>query len=209
MINDPIKIENESFRIITEELTMMNIKINTENEDIIKRIIHTTADFEYANITVIHKDAVKKGMAAIKKGCRIYADTNMICAGVNKKLLDKYNCEIYSLVGDNEVREDSQKTGLTRSSIAIEKACKDDKTKIFVIGNAPTALFKLKELVDAGSVKPELIIGVPVGFVGAVESKESIKGTYVPYIVTNGRKGGSTVAVSILNALLYKMNKYK
>ncbi|OHD26763.1 MAG: precorrin-8X methylmutase [Spirochaetes bacterium GWC1_27_15] len=201
MIINPKEIEKKSFEIITKELGHLNIP--KEYDPIIKRVIHTTADFDYGRILEFHKDSIKNCVDAIKGRCKIYCDTKMIIAGVNKNELQKFGSEIYSFIDDPEVVSQSKETRITRSIIGIEKACKDKNTKIFVIGNAPTALFKLKELILQKVINPKLIIGVPVGFVGASESKEEIKETSVPYIVTNGRKGGSTVAVAILNAIIY------
>ena len=205
IITNPREIEEKSFEIIKKELAGKNIYVNPEFDFIIHRIIHTTADFNFAEITEIHKDAFSSIVTAIENGCSIYADTNMIVAGVNKKKLEEYGSSIYALVNDEEIIAKSRETGLTRSIIGMEQASEDNKTKIFLIGNAPTALFKLSELIQKGTVKPACIIGVPVGFVGALESKEEIKKRDIPYIITNGRKGGSTVAVAILNAILYNM----
>ena len=201
IILNPADIETRSFEIITEELGHLNL--SPELAPIVKRVVHTTADFDYARITEIQSGAVSSAVAALVAGCKIYSDTRMIIAGVSKPMLKKLNCELYTYVDDAEVATQSKEKGLTRSILGIEKAVEDSDTKIFVIGNAPTALVRLGELIQEGKVRPALVIGVPVGFVGASESKEFIKKTGVPYIVTNGRKGGSTVAVAILNALLY------
>ena len=201
IILNPADIETRSFEIITEELGHLNL--SPELAPIVKRVVHTTADFEYARITEIHSEAVSSAVAALTAGCKIYSDTRMIIAGVSKPMLKKLNCELYTYVDDAGVAAASKEKGLTRSILGIEKAVEDADTQIFVIGNAPTALVRLGELIQEGKVRPALVIGVPVGFVGASESKEFIKKTGVPYIVTNGRKGGSTVAVAILNALLY------
>jgi len=201
IILNPADIETRSFEIITEELGHLNL--SPELAPIMKRVVHTTADFDYARITEIQSGAVSSAVAALVAGCKIYSDTRMIIAGVSKPMLKKLNCELYTYVDDAEVAAQSKEKGLTRSILGIEKAVEDPDTKIFVIGNAPTALVRLGELILEGKVRPALVIGVPVGFVGASESKEFIKKTGVPYIVTNGRKGGSTVAVAILNALLY------
>ena len=198
---NPADIETRSFEIITEELGHLNL--SPELAPIVKRVVHTTADFDYARITEIQSGAVSSAVAALVAGCKIYSDTRMIIAGVSKPMLKKLNCELYTYVDDAEVATQSKEKGLTRSILGIEKAVEDPDTRIFVIGNAPTALVRLGELIQEGKVRPALVIGVPVGFVGASESKEFIKKTGVPYIVTNGRKGGSTVAVAILNALLY------
>jgi len=201
IILNPTDIETRSFEIITEELGHLNL--SPELAPIVKRVVHTTADFDYARITEIQSGAVSSAVAALVAGCKIYSDTRMIIAGVSKPMLKKLNCELYTYVDDAGVAAESKEKGLTRSILGIEKAVEDPDTRIFVIGNAPTALVRLGELIQEGKVRPALVIGVPVGFVGASESKEFIKKTDVPYIVTNGRKGGSTVAVAILNALLY------
>jgi len=201
IILNPADIETRSFEIITEELGHLNL--SPELAPIVKRVVHTTADFDYARITEIQSGAVSSAVAALVAGCKIYSDTRMIIAGVSKPMLKKLNCELYTYVDDAGVVAQSKEKGLTRSILGIEKAVGDPDTRIFVIGNAPTALVRLGELIQEGKVRPALVIGVPVGFVGASESKEFIKKTGVPYIVTNGRKGGSTVAVAILNALLY------
>lgn len=204
IILNPNEIEGRSMEIITEELG--HLKLPAGYAEIVKRVVHTTADFDYARITEIHPKAIDAAHKALASGCRIYADTRMIIAGVSKPSLQKLNCEIYTYIDDAEVIEQSKTLGLTRSILGIEKATQDTQTEIYVIGNAPTALVRLGELIKAGKANPALVIGVPVGFVGASESKDFIKRTNVPYIVTNGRKGGSTVAVAILNALMYGMN---
>lgn len=201
IILNPNDIESRSMEIITEELGHLNLPASYDS--IIKRVVHTTADFDYARITEIHPKAIETAQKALISGCRIYSDTRMIMAGVSKPSLQKYGCDIYTYIDDTEVIEQSKALGLTRSILGIEKASRDTKKQIFIIGNAPTALVRLGELIMAKKVNPALVIGVPVGFVGASESKDFIKQTNVPYIVTNGRKGGSTVAVAILNALLY------
>ncbi len=200
-IKDPMAIESRSFEIITEEL---GPKSFTEDEGrIIKRMIHTSADFEYADITKIHPDAIAAALEALRSGCRLYTDTRMAMAGINKNILKKYNSEVYCLVDDPEVAVEAKERGLTRSMIGIERAITDEATKIFVIGNAPTALFILCETIKKHRAKPAMVIGVPVGFVGAAESKAELLAAGVPYITTIGRKGGSTIAAAIVNALLY------
>jgi precorrin-8X/cobalt-precorrin-8 methylmutase len=205
MIKNPNEIENKSFKIIQEELNEKNISIDNEILPTILRVIHTSADFDYAKITKFYNNAINSGINSIKTGCRIYADTNMIYAGVNKKKLKEFNCEIYTLVRDDEVEQIAKQRNVTRSIVGMEKAIADNKTNIFVIGNAPTALFTLKKCIDENKVNPDLVIAVPVGFVGAEESKEEIIKTNVPCIVTHGRKGGSTIAVAIINSILLKI----
>ncbi|MDP4209854.1 MAG: precorrin-8X methylmutase [Bacteroidota bacterium] len=200
---NPNEIESKSFEIITSELG--HLQMDASLEPIFKRVVHTTADFDYARITEIHPRAVEAAKNALKNGCRIYADTRMILAGVSKPALKKLGCELYTYVDDEEVAAQSKAQGITRSILGINKASGDSQTAIYVIGNAPTALVRIYELIQEGKIAPALIIGVPVGFVGAAESKELIKQSPVPYIVTNGRKGGSTVAVAILNAILYQL----
>ena len=200
-IKVPGEIEKGSFEIISKELGDKDIT-GLEGA-VVKRIIHTTADFEYRDITLLHPDAINAGIRAIKAGGSIYADTSMIMAGVNKKRLSSFGGEILNHVHDEDVAKKAKELGITRSMVALEKACTNSDIRIFAIGNAPTALFMLKKLIEEGKVKPDLIIGVPVGFVGAAESKDEIAKLDVPYIITKGRKGGSPVAAAIINALLY------
>lgn len=202
-IQQPKKIEATSFEIIEKELGNKASKFDEKTLKIVKRVIHTTADFEYGDLIKFHPLAVEAAMHVLKKGCRIYADTKMIMVGINQRKLSELNCEIYNLSHDKYVFEEAERRGITRSMVGMEKAFDDDTTQIFVIGNAPTALFKLKELILKSGKKPELIIGVPVGFVGAEESKEILLDLDVPYITVTGRKGGSTIAVAIMNALMY------
>ncbi|MBM7614722.1 precorrin-8X methylmutase [Alkaliphilus hydrothermalis] len=202
-IKQPMEIEKRSFEIITEELGGRTFP---EREGkIIKRVIHTTADFQYADITLIHPEAISEALESLGKGCKIYTDTKMAMAGMNKRALAKHQCEVYTLVDDPQVALEAKERGITRSMVGMEKAMADENTKIFVIGNAPTALFMLCQYMDEGKVNPSLVVGVPVGFVGASESKEELITKSVPYITTRGRKGGSTVAAAIINALLYMM----
>lgn len=145
-------------------------------------------------------------MKALREGSDIYADTNMVMAGINKKKrLGDYGGKVYHRVHDEDVVIEAKERSITRSMVAIEKACKDENTKIFAIGNAPTALFTLIEEIQKGNIKPALIVGVPVGFVGAEESKELLRTLDIPYIVVRGRKGGSPVAATIINAMLYQL----
>ncbi|RKD30595.1 precorrin-8X methylmutase [Thermohalobacter berrensis] len=200
-IKDPREIEKRSFEIITKELG--DRKFNHREDKIIKRVIHTTADFEYADLLEIHPEAIDKGIKALKDGSYIYTDTQMIKAGINKRKLSTLGGKVCNLVHDKEVVKEAKERGVTRSMVAIEKACDNKNIKIFAIGNAPTALFQLINLIKEGKAKPELIVGVPVGFVGAKESKDALMNINVPYIITKGRKGGSTVSAAIINALLY------
>ncbi len=201
-IKKPMAIETESFRIIGEEAADKLARFNEDELAIVKRIIHTTADFEYADLVEFHPKAIEVCKQLFSNGgCKIYTDTTMIIHGVNRKK-EKLGIELVNFVHDEDIYARSEKEGITRSMAAIEKAIDDDAIKIFAIGNAPTALFKLKELIEKGHKKPDLIIGVPVGFVGAAESKEILSDMGVPYIRINGRKGGSPVAATIINAIM-------
>lgn len=202
-IKEPMEIEKRSFEIITAELG--NRSFEEREGKIIKRIIHTTADFQFADITMIREGAVEKGLQAIASGCKIYTDTKMALSGINKRKLAQYGCQVYCLVDDPQVSIEAKERGITRSIVGVEKAAADEETKIFVFGNAPTALFTLCQLIGEKKIEPSLVVGVPVGFVGAAESKEELLSQEIPCITVKGRKGGSTVAAAIINALLYMM----
>lgn len=207
-IKKPEDIEKRSFEIITEELGEKIKKFTEEELPIVKRVIHTTADFEYADLIEFLENPISSAKEVLSGGCKIYCDTNMIVNGLSKNILKKFNCIPYTLVSDEEVSKEAKARGVTRSIVGMEHAGKDKETKIFLIGNAPTALYKLKEMIEKNEIeKPALVVGVPVGFVGAKESKDVFKDTKVPYITINGRKGGSTVAVSILHGILYQIYK--
>ena len=201
-IKNPMEIENTSMKIIESEMGEHNF--TKEELLVIKRTIHTTADFEYKDLVEISKDAIEASKEVFKRSFTIYTDTNMALSGINKIALSKLNGKAICYVNLDEVHQEAKEKGITRSMAAVEKACNDD-VDIFVFGNAPTALFKLKELIKDGKAKPKLIIAVPVGFVGAAESKESLEELNVPYIRVKGRKGGSTVAAAIVNALMYNV----
>lgn len=193
-------IEKRSFEIITEEL---GYALPEKEAPIIKRCIHTSADFDYAENLCFSEDVVEKALKALKNGACIVTDTQMAKSGINKKALAKYGGEVYCFMSDEDVAETAKKNGTTRATASMDKAAGMDKPLIFAIGNAPTALVRLYELIEDGKLKPELIIGVPVGFVNVVQSKELIMQAEVPYIVAKGRKGGSNIAACICNALLY------
>jgi precorrin-8X/cobalt-precorrin-8 methylmutase len=200
----PQDIEKRSFEIITEELG--DIELDLVNAPVIKRVIHTTADFDYVDNLVFSENAVDKLRSVICQGACIVTDTKMAQSGINKKELAKYGGEVYCFMGDEDVAEAAKKNGTTRAVASMDKAALiTDKKLIFAVGNAPTALVRLYELINQGVCRPEGIIGVPVGFVNVVEAKELILDTDVPHIVARGRKGGSNVAAAICNALLYGM----
>ena len=202
-IMKPMDIEKRSFEMITKELG--DRKLEEENELVIKRVIHTTADFEYVDTLCFSEHAVKKGIEALKSGCDIVTDTKMAQAGMNKTKLAQLGGEVHCFMSDGDVAEEAEKREVTRATISMEKACKLKKPVIVVIGNAPTALIKLQELIEKGEITPKLVVGVPVGFVNVVEAKELIMTVNVPYIVAKGRKGGSNVAAAIINAMLYQI----
>ncbi|HIX59010.1 MAG TPA: precorrin-8X methylmutase [Candidatus Blautia gallistercoris] len=200
----PREIETRSFEIITEELRDTPLVPGTEL--IVKRCIHTSADFDYAKNLCFSPDAVDKVIAAIKAGACIVTDTQMAKAGINKRALSRYGGEVYCFMSDEDVAKIAAEQGTTRATASMDKAASLDQKLIFAIGNAPTALVRLYELIKDGKLNPELIIGVPVGFVNVVQSKELIMETDVPYIVARGRKGGSNIAACICNALLYMID---
>ena len=201
----PSEIEKESFRIIRKELAEAGKVIPKDVEPTVVRVIHTTADFEYADTLEFSEGVIEKAKSAIRSGAHIVTDTNMALAGINKKSLAGYGGEVHCFMADEEVMRISKERGVTRAVVSMEKAAKLHAPLIFAIGNAPTALVRLKELIDEGKIRPELIIGVPVGFVNVVEAKEMILETDIPYIVNRGRKGGSGVAAAICNSILYSL----
>lgn len=202
----PKDIERRSFEIITEELGDTQLIPGTE--PIVKRCIHTSADFDYAKNLFFSKDAVQKALDAIRQGASIVTDTQMGKSGINKKRLAKYGGEVFCFMSDEDVAIQAKTNGTTRAVASMEKAAKLNKKLIYAIGNAPTALIHLYEQVEKGIVDPELIIGVPVGFVNVVQSKELIlKLEDTPYIIARGRKGGSNIAACICNALIYMLDE--
>lgn len=201
----PMDIEKRSFEMISEILEADGIMLEPENEAVIKRVIHTTADFEYVKNLVFSENAVQKGIEALKGGCDVVTDTQMARSGINKTALSKLGGEVHCFMSDEDVAAEAKECGTTRAAVSMEKAAKLKKPLIFAIGNAPTALIKLDELIKSGRIAPKLIIGVPVGFVNVVESKELIMNSAVAHIVARGRKGGSNVAAAIVNALLYQI----
>lgn len=201
----PADIEKRSMEIIAEELGQ--IKIDQEKLDIVKRVIHTSADFDYARNMLFSEGVVEKALSALQNGATIVTDTNMACTGINKMGLSKLGAKAVCFMADSDVAERAKEAGSTRAAACMEKACFIEGPVIIAVGNAPTALVRLDELVKEGKIKPELVIGVPVGFVNVVESKEIIMKTGIPYIVARGRKGGSNVAAAICNALIYKLTR--
>ena len=199
----PMDIEKRSFEILTELLG--DRKLDPQNELVIKRAIHTTADFEYADNLVFSENAVAKAIEALKNGCDIVTDTQMAKAGINKTILGKLGGTVHCFMSDADVAEEAKQRGITRAIVSMERAAKLGNPCIFAIGNAPTALITLSDMIKNGTLSPALVIGVPVGFVNVVESKEMIIDSGVPHIVARGRKGGSNVAAAICNAILYQI----
>ena len=216
----PADIEKRSMEIIGEELG--ELKIDPEKISIVKRVIHTSADFDYARNMRFSEGVVEKALEALKNGATIITDTNMACTGIgatiitdtnmactgiNKAGLAKLGAKAVCFMADADVAARAKEAGSTRAAACMEKACTVEGPVIIAVGNAPTALVRLDELVKEGKIKPALVIGVPVGFVNVVESKEIIMQTGIPYIVAVGRKGGSNVAAAICNALIYKLTR--
>ncbi len=195
----PEAIEAESFRIIDSEIGPH--QFDEQQWPIVRRVIHTTADFELAEQMRFSWDAVFRAITALRGGAQILCDTNMVLAGVNKARLAKLGGSAVCHVADPQVASEAKDAGLTRSTLALRKGVAEG-CSIFLIGNAPTALFELLRLVEEGEVRPDLVVGVPVGFVGAAESKDALIASDLPYIAIEGRKGGSAIAAAILNALL-------
>ncbi|MCB6993600.1 precorrin-8X methylmutase [bacterium 210820-DFI.6.37] len=198
----PADIEKRSFEIISQEIGER--QLDPLEAPIIKRAIHTSADFDYLENLVFSPGAVEKAMEAVLKGATIVTDTRMAWSGVNKKAVEKFGGRVVCFMADEDVREAAKAEGTTRAVASMKKAAALSEPLIFAIGNAPTALVALYEMIREETLRPELIIGVPVGFVNVVESKELILKTDVPHIVARGRKGGSNIAAAICNAILYQ-----
>jgi len=176
---------------------------NKENLPVLMRVIHTTADFDYKKNLVFSEKAVEMGRDALSSGKTVVTDTNMAAAGINKRAAALFGVDVICRMDDPLIRKKAADRNTTRAVISIEEAVRETPDAIFALGNAPTALIRLCELIMSGEAKPSLVIGVPVGFVNVVESKEMLMKTRVPFIVSIGRKGGSTVASAVVNALLY------
>lgn len=206
----PSQIEKRSFELIRQELEEMGKSLKEDQAPVILRAIHTTADFDYADNLVFSDHAIERGREALKQGALIITDTNMARAGINKKKLEELGCQVLCFMADQDIAEQAKAQGTTRAAASMEKAAAlirhQDRPCIFAIGNAPTALIRLYELIQEKKLRPALIIAAPVGFVNVIQSKELIldlKNT--EYIVAQGRKGGSNVAAALCNALLYSI----
>lgn len=205
----PAEIEARSFSIIAQELGEHGITLDPVQAPVTMRCIHTTADFEYAQTLHFSENAVRIAKDLLRDGATICTDTNMALTGINKKALADCGGRAFCLMADPEVAAEARERGVTRATVSMERAAEVAKQSgermIFVIGNAPTALIALRQMMDAGIYRPDFVIGVPVGFVHVVEAKEMILETEIPHIVNVGRKGGSNVAAAIVNALLYDL----
>lgn len=201
----PADIEKRSMEIIEDELG--EIQLPPTEKQIIKRVIHTSADFEYARTLRFSPDAVERGLAALRQGCTIVTDTNMAYMGISQRGLDTLHSTKVCFMADEDVARMAKEQGTTRAVACMDKACTIDGPLIIAVGNAPTALLRLDELIRANKIHPDLIIGVPVGFVNVVYAKDIIMQSGVPYIVAKGRKGGSTIAAAICNALIYTLTR--
>ncbi len=200
IIHLPDEIEQKSFETITKELG--NVELDPQKAPIIKRVIHTTADFEYARTLYFSENAIEQGKQALMSGCTVITDTNMAQAGIKKGLLKQLGCQVHCFIADDDVGQAARQNQTTRAVAAMDKAAEIKGPLIFAIGNAPTALIRISELIAEGKLSPALVIAAPVGFVNILESKDAIIQANVPVIVSTGRKGGSNVAAAILNALL-------
>lgn len=203
----PQDIEKRSFEIITKELEEKGIVLPEDKAFLIKRAIHTTADFEYAQTMAFSENAITIMAELIKNGANIVTDTNMGLSGINKSELKKYGGEVHCFMADEDVAIEAKERGVTRAVVSMERATKLEGDVIFAIGNAPTALINLRKMYDEGKFVPKFVIGVPVGFVNVEYGKELIMDTDIPYIINRGRKGGSNVAAAICNAVLYEIRK--
>lgn len=203
----PTEIEKRSFEIIGKELQDMGITLDREQEPITKRVIHTSADFDYANTMRYSEGAIEKAKELIRNGAHIVTDTNMALSGINKKRLAEYGGQVHCFMADEDVAKEAKERQVTRATVSMERAAGLNVPVIFAIGNAPTALISLYEQMKEGKFTPEFVIGVPVGFVNVVAAKELFLNSDVPYIINEGRKGGSNIAAAIVNAILYNIDK--
>lgn len=209
----PEEIERASMAIITRELRERGIVLPEEHAAVVKRVIHTTADFDFTQNLYFTLGAVSSGMAALRNGAAIVTDTNMAKAGISKPALTELGGQVCCFIADKDVAQAAKERGTTRAAAAMEKAARQYPNAVFAIGNAPTALLRAVELIQSGLLHPALVVGVPVGFVNVVESKERTlavcRENGVPAILAMGRKGGSTVAAAICNALLYQITEMR
>ncbi len=204
-ITEPMSIEEKSFEIIAPHLK--NLNLSAEEIKIYSRIIHAAGDVDYAPIIKISERAIQAGKSALERGANIFTDVEMVRTGINKRVLKKFGGEIFCKVADAEVKKIAVQNKITRSMAAMRLFGKNLNNSIVAIGNAPTALFEVLRLVREENISPALIIGVPVGFVGAADSKAQLAAqSKIPFVTVEGTKGGSPIAVSVVNALLYLLD---
>lgn len=204
-IKQPMEIENRSMEIIAPHLEGLNL--DEAQTKVYSRMIHASGDVEYAPVIKIHPDAIKATQEALKKGANIYTDVEMVRTGIHKASFNRYGGKIECRVSDPEIAKLAKEKGITRSMAAMRSFGKDLDGAIIAIGNAPTALFEVLRMVEEEGIKPAVIVGIPVGFVGAADSKELLaKNTKIPYITVEGTKGGSPIAASAINAIMYLLD---
>lgn len=201
----PSEIEKRSFEIIENELKEKGIEIPLEQKPVTMRVIHTSADFEYAQTMRYSDNAIEIAKQLILSGAHIVTDTNMAKAGINKKALEKFGGEVHCFMADSDVASEAKERKTTRAAVSMERAAGLGKPVIYALGNAPTAMISLYEMMERRIYVPPFVIGVPVGFVNVVAAKELFLKSTVPYIINQGRKGGSNIAAAICNALLYEL----
>lgn len=205
-MTDPQGIEKRSMEIIAPYLE--NLDLSAEEIKVFSRIIHAAGDPEYAAVINIHPEAIAAGKKALQNGCQIFCDVEMVRTGINKRLLAELGGQVHCLIADETVAKEAKELGITRSMVAMRTFGAKLDGAIVAIGNAPTALFEVLSLMETTGIRPALIVGVPVGFVGAAESKEElIERSPVPYITVRGNKGGSPIAAAITNAILYMIKR--
>ena len=204
MIKNPMQIENRSFEIISDSLTRFNL--TDDEKKIYSRIIHASGDVDYADIIRIHPAAIESTKSAIQAGANVFTDVEMVRTGINKRVLSRFGGQVFCRVSDDKIREQAEQENITRSMAAMRSFGTDLNGSIVAIGNAPTALFEVLNLVENG-IKPAVIIGIPVGFVGAAESKQKLfEQSKIPFVTVLGTKGGSPIAVAVINAVLYLLD---
>ena len=204
MIKNPMQIENRSFEIISDSLTRFNL--TDDEKKIYSRIIHASGDVDYADIIRIHPAAIESTKSAIQAGANVFTDVEMVRTGINKRVLNRFGGQVFCRVSDDKIREQAEQENITRSMAAMRSFGTDLNGSIVAIGNAPTALFEVLNLVENG-IKPAVIIGIPVGFVGAAESKQKLfEQSKIPFVTVLGTKGGSPIAVAVINAVLYLLD---
>jgi len=202
LLTDPGKIEEKSFEII--EGVLAEYDLSGPEKDIVYRAVHATADFDIAEVVEISEEALSSGLETLRAGAKIITDVNMLKAGITAGRSEELDYEIECFIGEDEVRERAREKSITRSMMSMRKAAEMEGSKIFVIGNAPTALAELIDLVEAGRAEPGLIVATPVGLVGARRAKEKLLELDTPHITIRGKKGGTAAAAAIMNALIYQ-----